>query len=242
MGLRRSLGVGLLVTGVASVAALAQMVKPPVAALVSARIGQDYAQQQPRVINFTNEEAITTTLVSAPAVGSTSGGTSADNTNWLKVEWHYGVNPPDPKKYPWVDSVRFKVWIEGRDLYAANAPAGSQDGVAVCLTGSVTYVNLAQARDAYGVVYLHPSALARYCGNGSSEDFERKFDVHVEADVAGKEVDYQDRNKESDPAWYTKPIAVPNMVMQQDKSPFLMADTTRYPMIKQSSSDSGSSQ
>jgi hypothetical protein len=244
-GLKRSLSVVLLVTGAGAVAALAQMAKPPLAALTAARIGQDYAQQQARVVQFFNEESVTTTLLQAPAVGSVSGGTSADNTNWLKVEWHYGVNPVDMKKNPWIDSVQFKVWVEGRDLYATNAPPGSQDGVAVCLTGSVTYLNLTQARDAYGVVYLHPSTLARYSGSGGAEDFERKFNVRVEAYVGGKLVDYQSKNPHdpSGPDWNKGLTPIPNFVLRQDQTPFLMADTTRYPMLKpMSTPDSGGSQ
>ena len=242
MGLKRSLGVVLFVTGAASVAALAQMVKPPVAALTAARIGQDYApQQQARVINIYNEEAVTTSFVQAPAVGENSGPLGSDNTQWLKVEFHYSVNPADPQKYPWVDSAQFKVWIEGRDLYAANAPAGSADGVAICLTGSVTYVNLKQAKDGYGVFYVHPNTMTRYCGSVSYEDFDRKFNIHVEAYVGGKLVDYIDKNKDVD-KWWSAPTAVSNFVCRQDQTPFLMSDITRYPQIKLPSSDSGSSQ
>ena len=240
MGLKRSLGVATFVTLAGAITAFAQMAKPPVAALTLARIGQDYAQSQPRIINFVNQEAIATTFVAAPAVGSTSGGGGTDNTNWLKVEFHYGVNPTDPQKYPWVDSVQFKVWIEGRDEYASNIPPGSKE-VAVCLTGSVTYVNLQQARDGYGVFYVHPLTLARYCGVGSTEDFDRKFNIHIEAYVGGKLVDYFDKNKDVD-KWWTAPTAVPNLVLRQDQSPFVMADTIRYPMIKLQPESGGSSQ
>jgi len=235
MGLKRSLGVVTLVTAAGFVTAVAQMAKPPVAALVAAQIGQDYAQTQARVIQFFNEESVTTTLVAAPAVGSTSGGSSTDNSNWLKVEWHYGINPADPKKFPWIDSVQFKVYVEARDLYSSAVPPGSQDGVAICLTGSVTYLNLAQARDGYGVVYLHPSTLARYAGNGGTEDFDRKFNVKVEAYVGGKLVDYQSKNPhdKGGPDWNKIiTVSVPNLVLRQDQTPFLMADSIRYPMLK----------
>jgi hypothetical protein len=245
MGLKRSLGVVTLVTAAGFAMAVAQMAKPPVAALVAARLGQDYAQPQARVINFFNQEAVTTTSVQAPVVGSSSGGNSTENTNWLKVEWHYGVNPPDPKKNPWIDSVQFKVWVEARDLYSSTVPPGSQDGVAVCLTGSVTYLNLTTARDAYGVVFIHPSTLSRYCGSGSTEDFDRKFNVRVEAYVGGKLVDYQSKNPndKSGPDWNKGLASVPNLVLRQDQTPFLMADTTRYPMLKPiSTPDSGGSQ
>ncbi len=231
-GLRRSFGVILLGAWAASVPVFAQMAKPPVAQLTSARVAQDQAGQAPlRIINFVNEEAITTSFVQAPAIVSTTSS-SGELGNWLKVEFHYSVNPEHPDRYPFVDAADFKVWIEGRDLYAANAPAGSREGVAVCLTGSVTYVNLAQARDAYGVFYVHPSALARYCGAGTYEDFDRKFDVHIEADVVGKPVDVIDKNKETDPGWYTKPAPVANLVFRQDQSPFVLTDVPHYPQIK----------
>jgi hypothetical protein len=220
-----------LVTLVASVPALAQMAKPPVAGLIAARVGQDDAGQAPaRIIQFVNEQAITETFIQAPSLGGVGGG-SEDMTQWLKVEFQFSVNPPHPDKYPWVDSAEFKVWIEARDLYAANAPPNSTDGVAVCLTGSVTYINLKQTRTAYGVVYVHPATVARYSGSGTTEDFDRKFNVHVEAYVGGKLVDYYDKHKDSD-KWWTLPTAVPDLVFRQDLTPFLVSDVTRYPQLK----------
>jgi len=233
MGLKRSLGVIGMVTVAGVVTVTAQMAKPPVAAMAAARLGQDYAPaQQQRVIEFFNQGSVTTMLVAPPALGSTGGGSTAGGTDWLKVEWHYSVNPADPKKLPWIDEVQFKVYVEGRDLYAANAPG--QEGVAVCLTGEVTYVNLAQSRDAYGCVFLHPSTLARYAGTRGPEDFERKYNVRVEAYVGGKMVDYQSKNPndKGGPDWNKGLPSVTNMLMQQDKTPFIAADTNRYPMIK----------
>jgi hypothetical protein len=238
MGLKRSFVVAILMTLTGASAAFAQLAKPPVAALTQARIGQDVAQDQVRVIQFANEEAITTSFVQAPSLGSTSGQGGGDNTNWLKVEFHYSVNPPD-EKYPWVDSAQFKIWIEGRDLYSAKSPG--PEGVAVVLTGALTYTNLPKTRDEYGVFYVHPNVLSRYCGTGTYEDFDRKFNIHVEAWVGGKEVDYFDKKKDV-PNWWTVvnnvgPIPVPNLVCRQDQTPFLMADTVRYPQIKLPSSD-----
>jgi hypothetical protein len=230
MVLKRSWSVAFLITLTAANAAFAQVIKSPVTALTQARIGQDAATTQLRVIQFANEEAITTSFVPPPNVGSTSGSGGGDQPNWLKVEFHFSVNPADAR-IPWVDSAEFKVWIEGRDLYAANAPAGSTQGVAVCLTGSVTYVNLAAAKDAYGVVYVHPSALSRYCGTGTYDDFDRKFNIHIEANVGGKLVDYYDKRKDVD-KWWTGPTPVPNLVFRQDQSPFVLADVARYPQIK----------
>ncbi len=229
MVLKRSLGVVILVTLAAAGTAFAQGIKAPMKELTQARIGQDQAAAAPRVINFVNEQAITTTFVPPPSVASTSGAGGGDNSNWLKVEFHYSVNPESPQKYPWVDAADFKIWIEGRDLYAANAP-GAQ-GVAICLTGSCTYVNLAQTRDAYGVFFVSPSTLARYCGTGSYEDFDRKFNIHIEASVGGKLVDYYDKNKDVD-KWWTAPTAVPNLVFRQDQSPFLLSDVAHFPQLK----------
>jgi hypothetical protein len=240
MGLWRRLGVVLLVALGGASAALAQMAKPPVAALTAARIGQDQAATAPlRIINFANEQAVTTTFVQPPQLGSTAGSSGSDS-NWLKVEFHYGVNPLNPK-IPWVDSVQFKVWIEGRDLYNPKVPPGSTDGVAVCLIGEVTYINLQQGGDNYGVFYVHPATLARYCGSGTYEDFDRKFNVHVEAYVGGKLVDYYDKKKDVD-KWWTAPIPVADLVCRQDQSPFILADPTRYPEIKLPPPEAGTSQ
>jgi len=231
------LSFALFIAWAGMVAGSAQMVKSPLNALTPLTIGQEYAQQQARVIQFVNEQAITTTFVPAPSLNSTSGS-AGDVGNWMKVEFHYGVNPEHPDKYPWVNSAQFKVWIEGRDLYDPKAPAGSQEGVAVCLTGSVTYINLQQARDAYGVFYVHPSVLARYCGSGTYENFDRKYNIHIEAYVGGKLVDYFDKTKDAD-KWWTLPVQVPNLVCRQDQTPFVVADTSRYPQAKLPASDSG---
>jgi hypothetical protein len=190
---------------------------------------QDAGTPAPRIIDFSNEDGITTSFVQPQNIGSTEGGSGGSGTEqqWLKVEFHYSVNPD---KTPFVDAAEFKVWIEGRDLYAANAP-GNQ-GVAICLTGSVTYINLAKTRDAYGVFFVHPSTLARYCGTGTFEDFDRKFNIHIDALVDGKLVDYYDKNKHDAKDWWTLPPAVPNLVYRQCDSPFLLADVNHYPEMK----------
>jgi hypothetical protein len=207
------------------------MAKPPVTELAQASLGQEYAQHQPRIIEFANQEAITTTLVAATPVSSTGEPANANMINWLKVEFHYAVNPASPTKYPWVDSAQFKVWIEGRDLYATNPPPGSHE-VAVCLTGSVTYLNLQQGADNYGVFYVHPSVLARYCGTGSPDDFDRKFNIHIEAYIGGKLVDYFNRNPKDVDKWWLAPVPISGMVMRQDQTPFLLADVARYPLTQ----------
>jgi hypothetical protein len=175
-----------------------------------------------------NENAVTATLVNAPIVADTDGSTASEPAQWLKVEWHYSVNP---QTIPFLDAVTFKVWIEGRDLYAANAPG--TEGVAVALTGSVDYVNLAKTRDAYGVVYVHPSTLARYCTSEGVSDFDHKFNVHVEADVGGKAVDNFDKFKDpSGIAWFFKLTPVTGLVYRQNQSPFVTVNVSRYPAAK----------
>jgi hypothetical protein len=223
---RRLLGL-TLITLLPTSAAFAQLAKPPVAALTVARIGQD--APAPRVIQFNDTDGITVTFVPAPSLASTSGGPATDSGQWMKVEFHYSVNPD---KIPFVDSAEFKVWIEGRDLYAANAPG--KQGVAVGLTGSVTYVNIPKGRDAYAVVYLHPSALARYNAGNGQDDFDRKFNIHVDALVGGTRVDYFDKRK-NDPGgaeWYKALTPVTGMVFVQNQSPFIASDVPRYPQMK----------
>jgi hypothetical protein len=179
-------------------------------------------------IIFAGPSAITTTFVEPPAMTGGGSGGSSDNTQWLKVEWHYAVKPTAP--LPFVDSVQFRVWIEGRDLY--DPTATTAEGLAVALTGTVTYVNLAATNDAYGVVYVHPSTLARYSSKNGYTDFERKFNVHVEAYVGGAKQDAIDKNKETDLTWYSTLHSVPNMVYRQDQCVFIVTDASRYPQLK----------
>jgi len=196
--------------------------------LASAAPGCLWAQAPNSPIIFQGPSAITSTLVDPPQVGRTDGSSSSDNTQWLKVEWHYQVEPKAP--LPYVDAVEFRVWVEGRDLYAPEATTA--DGIPVALTGSVTYINLPETRDAYGVVYLHPSTLVRYSTKDGSSDFTDKFNVHVEAYVGGAKMDLFDKDKPQDPNWYQSLKAVTGLLYRQDQCPFIVNDTSRYPQLK----------
>jgi hypothetical protein len=203
--------------------------------LVSASIPA-FSQAPVPGITLTSPEAITTTFVDPPMLAGNSG--SGGDSKWLKIEFRYSITPT---KGDYLDSVEFKVWVEGRDLLAPNAPG--DEGIAVGLTGSVTYINLsvAKSKDGYGVFYIHPSTLARYSSKGGYTDFERKFNVHIQALVDGKDIDDADKNKEDDPAWFQKLTAVSGLVYRQDQSPFLLSDLGRYPAIKLPASSTDSS-
>jgi len=191
-----------------------------------------FGQVQNSPIAFVNREAITVSFVPSPSVGIPTGVGGPPTVNsWLKVEFHYGTTSAVTKDYPYVDAIEFKVWIEGLDLFAPN-PAFPGKGVAVALTGSVTYVNVGAGKDIYGVLYVHPSTLARYSSEHGSEDFDRKFNIHLEAYVGGVKVDYFDKTKETDLNWYQSLRVVPGLVYRQDQCPFLAVDSDRYPAIK----------
>jgi hypothetical protein len=184
-------------------------------------------------IAFVNQEAITTSFVQAPNLNTdTNISAPTEPAQWLKVEFHYGTTPVVTSAYPYVDSAEFKVWIEGLDLFAKDAPVPGK-GVAVVLTGSVTYVNIPMGKDIYGVFYVHPSTLARYSSDRGYEDFDRKFDIHIEAYVGGVLVDEINKNKEDDPLKWFQPLKpIPGLVYRQDQCPFLVSNPDRYPMIK----------
>jgi hypothetical protein len=196
--------------------------------LVTGAGGRLFAQAANSPIIFPNSGAITTTLVDVSEVGKQEGGGRNENAKWLRVEWHYQVVPKGPS--PVVDAVEFRVSVEGRDLYAKEATTA--DGIPVALTGSVTYVNLTATPDGYGVVYVHPSALARYGSKNGASDFEEKFNVHVEAYIGGALMDFIDKEKPQDPKWFSAYKAVPTYLLRQDQSPFLLSDISRYPELK----------
>jgi hypothetical protein len=181
-------------------------------------------------VAFVSQDAITTSFVPAPSVGTTTGSPPGEPGQWLKVEFHYGTTPLVTTKY--LDEVQFKVWIEGLDADALNPSQPSGKGVAVGLTGQVTYVNITPGKDIYGVFYVHPSTLGRYSSDRGYEDFDRKFDVHVEAYVGGQLMDKIDKNKETDPNWFQALKPIPGLVYTQNQSPFLLTDVDRYPAIK----------
>jgi hypothetical protein len=192
-------------------------------------LGHGWGQAANSPVVFQASDAITTTMVDAPSVGrnDSSGGGNAD-TKWLKIEFHYSVTPKTT--VPFLDSIEFRIWVEGRDLY--DPAAATAEGTAVALTGKVTYVNVAANRDSYGSFYVSPSTLARYSTKNGASDFTEKFNVHVEAYIDGAKVDYFDKNKEQNLNWYTPLKAVTGMVYRQDQCPFIINDVSRYPQIK----------
>jgi hypothetical protein len=200
----RRLHLVVLLIGLVSVPVVAQVANSPVV--------------------FVNQDAVVTSFIQATNMGGNDRSTAGQ---WFKVEFHYGVTPAVGD---YLDSVTFKVWVEGRDMFDPQGEAGK--GVAVALTGQVTYVNVLKGKDVYGVVYVHPSALGRYSGPGGTSDFDRKFNIHVEADVDGKPVDTFDKNKETDPNWYQPLKPVPGLLFLQNQSPFITTDPDRYPELK----------
>lgn len=190
-----------------------------------------FGQAKDSPVAFANQEAITTTIVPAPNVGSSAGGGGGggDAKQWLRVEIHYGATAAATTKY--IDAVEVKVWIEGIDLLDQAAPVPGK-GVAIGLTGDCTYVNVSADKDIYAVFYVHPSTLGRYSGERGAEDFTRKFDIHAEISVGGNLMDAIDKNKETDPKWFQALKAIPNLVYRQNQSPFLLTDVDRYPAIK----------
>ena len=74
--------------------------------LVGMTLTRTWGQAADSPIVFQSPSAVTTTLVDPPAVGlgrSDSGG-NTDNTQWLKVEFHFAVKPKAP--LPYLDSDR----------------------------------------------------------------------------------------------------------------------------------------
>jgi hypothetical protein len=184
-----------------------------------------FSQAANSPVVFANTNAITTSFVQAPALGGSSSSSSGD-TMWLKVELQYGVAPVTGN---FLDAVEFKIWIEGVDMSVPDAE--TKGGLSVALTGSVTYVNIAANKSAYAVFYVHPSTLARYSKSGSS-DFDRKFNIHVEANVGGAKMDFYDKKKEENSSWYSQLKAIPGLVYTQNQCPFMLSDSDRYPAIK----------
>jgi hypothetical protein len=198
--------------------------------LTAFSLGHGWGQAANSPVVFQSSNAITTTMVEVPSVGGRddNSGSSNANTKWLKIEFHYSVTPKTT--VPFLDSIEFRIWVEGRDLYDPAAPTA--EGTAVALTGKVTYVNVAATRDSYGSFYVSPSALARYSTKEGVSDFTEKFNVHVEAYIDGAKVDYFDKNKEQNPTWFSTLKAVTGMVYRQDQCPFIVNDVSRYPQIK----------
>jgi hypothetical protein len=193
-------------------------------------ISASMAQVANSPLIFASRDGIQVSMVQANNFGGTDS--SSGEKKWLKVEFHYSITPAVGD---YLNGATFKVWIEGRDLYDPQGKPG--EGIAVALTGSVSYVNLFKGKDLYGVVYVAPATLGRYCTSKGITDFDAngQFNIHVEADVDGKPVDVFDKNKENDLKWYEPLKPVTGMVYLQNQSPFILTDPDRYPPLKLSS-------
>lgn len=200
-----------------------------------------------RPVLFNDQYGIVTSFDVAPVVYSASS-TVPNNGNidnkWLKVELHYSVTTK-PNEPTFLPSVTFKVWIEGRDLFDPQGKPGV--GIAVALTGSVTYVNVPSGKDNYGVFYVHPNTLDRYSTTGltgSYTDFDpdsSKFNIHAEAYVGDQLSDYFDKNKEDNLNWFKLLRVVDGLVYRQNQCAFIVDSPDRYPAIKPDDKDSSSS-
>lgn len=187
-----------------------------------------FGQRADSPLAFNNNDAITVSFVDAPVLGLTQ--TSSSDRKWLKIEFHYAV-APDAKKYgDFLPSAQFKIWVEGRDLLDPQGKPGQ--GIAVGLTQELTYVNIKRNRDVYGVFYIHPSTLERYSTANGVSDFDRTFDIHLEAYVEGTLMDAVDKNKETDPNWFKALKPISDLVYRQDQCVFLVIDPDRYPALK----------
>lgn len=190
-----------------------------------------HGQTQDAPINFVVRDAIITSFVTAPNLGSTGdagGGGSRSNNQWLKVEFHYGTTANLKTRF--LPSAEFKVWIEGVDPDAENKTQASGKGVAIALTASVTYVNIEAGKDVYGVFYVNPATLSRF--SSRPDEYDKKFNIHLEAYVDGKQVDFFDKNKEKNLDWFKPLVATPGYVYNHDQCCFISVDPDKYPPIK----------
>jgi hypothetical protein len=191
-----------------------------------------------RPVLFDNHDGIVTSFINAPALFGQTSSESSNNLQWLKVELHYSVTTkPDQSKY--LPAVTFKVWIEGRDLYDSRGKP--DEGIAVALTGTVTYVNVPSGKDNYAVFYVHPDTLARYSTTTGYTDFDRKFNIHAEVSVDGQLSDYFDKNKEDDLSWYKPLTVIDGLVYRQNQCIFIVDTPSRYPAILSEGASSSSS-
>ena len=182
---------------------------------------------------FDSKDGVTASLVQAVPYGPSDASAGSGDQKWLRVELHYTVVP---KAGDFLDAVQFKIWIEGRDLQDPQGKPGV--GIAVALTGAVTYVNInGSNRDNYGVFFVPPATMDRFkAGSAGASDFDQNgsFNIHAEADVDGKPVDAIDKTKgEKDITWYQTLKQVSGMVYLQYQTPFILTDPDRYPPIKQ---------
>lgn len=189
-----------------------------------------FGQAATSPIAFVDQGAITTSFVAAPNAAPNGIVTSDESAEWFKIEYHYGTTAN--LTAPYVDAIQFKIWIEGRDMQATGVVNGQQvKGLAIALTGSETYVNVPAGKDIYGVFFVNPNTLGRYCQRTYS-DFDRTFNIHIEAYINGQKMDYIDKNKETDPNWFAALKPITNLVYLQYQTPFIAYDSDRYPGIK----------
>jgi len=191
-----------------------------------------------RPVLFNDQDGVSVSFVTAPSLSTSAQATPISGTQWLKVELHYSVTTK-PKDPPFLSSVTFNVWIEGRDLYDPQGQAGQ--GIAVVLTGTATYVNVPSGKDNYAALYVSPNALTRYSTDTGITDFDRKFNIHAEATINGQLSDWYDRKKEDNPNWYKLPRVVDGLVYRANQCSFIVDSPDRYPTLSLEENSSSSS-
>ena len=200
--------------------------------LLGLAAGPVMAQVANSPVVFVNQNAIVTSFVQTTNLGGGSGG-SGDNSQWLKVEFHYSVTPAVGDYLP-RSSSRFgwKASTCSRPTRRSRARALRWRSPVRSLTSMSS-----RARTVTALFMFIPRLSDATVPGGGYQDFDRKFNIHVEADVDGKAVDVFDKNKETDPNWYQPLRPIPGLLYLQNQSPFISADPDRYPALKLPASD-----
>ncbi|PTY01744.1 hypothetical protein DB346_11150 [Verrucomicrobia bacterium LW23] len=190
-----------------------------------------FAQGYVDEISFPTASRITLTDLDAPrndipGHGGSSRGPNAEK--WFMIEWSFDVTPQQDKKF--VDEVTFRVSVEGREFLDLQ----DRDGDPVVLTGEVSYMLLQAGREQYGCMFIPPQVVAKFGGEAALK--RSTTNVTVEAVINGRPVGGLSKNpatRGADPTEWMKGLKViPKFIFTKDKSPWISAGSSRYPLQK----------
>ncbi|MEX2607481.1 MAG: Amuc_1102 family pilus-like protein [Kiritimatiellia bacterium] len=177
-------------------------------------------ERAPAVSEWINLRGVTAEAVGAPDYNVSvrnlrpPPGTSG-RVEWLRVYAEYDTAPK------WIDEITFTFYVvlQGN---AADLPEGAKQNN--LFSGSVTYINVPEARRMLADVFLDPNTFARY-GKPTYSAVVVTINGEPAAGKANPENSAQSK-------WWTKetPNAVP--LLSRKETPFMMVEHDRLPTIQ----------
>jgi hypothetical protein len=182
-----------------------------------------------------DEVAVEITEIKADEVAPPSDASREKSRNsvlsdqWLKLDVKFSVDHTNRPKVLITDEIKFKFSVAALDALNRDEE--------VTLTGEISLVNVPDDKEHFVAMYLPPSSMVRYGGEKSGKNFfhpgaTRDFNVHVEAEVAGKLAAEKDLVNGFQSGWHRLGKQVADVLIPFYESPWGPSERLRYNSYK----------